>query len=102
MKKFSPLLFLLLCSAFCVAQKAPIQEETPNQSAAQMPSEAPASTNLKKDVQATEVTASTTTDAKVVTGTFLHPGTTVLDERQQKLRDSLRRKTCPVRVPRAF
>ena len=102
MKKFSPLLFLLLCSAFCVAQKAPIQEETPNQSTAQMPSEAPASTNLKKDVQATEVTASTTTDAKVVTGTFLHPGTTVLDERQQKLRDSLRRKTYPVRVPRAF
>jgi hypothetical protein len=102
MKKFSPLLFLLLCSAFCFAQKAPIQEETPNQSAAQMPSEAPASTNLKKDVQATEVTASTTTDAKVVTGTFLHPGTTVLDERQQKLRDSLRRKTYPVRVPRAF
>ena len=102
MKKLSPLLFLLLCSAFCVAQKAPIQEETPNQSAAQMPSEAPASTNLKKDVQATEVTASTTTDAKVVTGTFLHPGTTVLDERQQKLRDSLRRKTYPVRVPRAF
>ena len=102
MKKFSPLLFLLLCSAFCVAQKAPIQEQTPNQSAVQMPSETPASTNLKKDAQATEAKASVTTDSKVLTGTFLHPGTIVLDERQQKLRDSLRRKAYPVRAPRAF
>ena len=67
-----------------------------------MPSETPASTNLKKDAQATEAKASVTTDTKVVTGTFLHPGTIVLDERQQKLRDSLRRKAYPVRAPRAF